>query len=150
MFAILTEEIQALKLSWKLDSLQILDNTAVDTLPWELQWVNACGTFTISSRMYLDILGTRVDRAGSTKCTMNHRASKLFASWSQVRSQFCSRRVPLALRLRKLFEVLGRAFLFNCGGWTLNGLMAAKIGTWDMEPATADAVSAQNRRRDMA
>jgi hypothetical protein len=90
MFAILTEEIQALKLSWKLDSLQILDNTAVETLPCELQWVNACGTFTISSRMYLDILGTRVDRTGSTKCTMNHRASKLFASWSQVRSQFAA------------------------------------------------------------
>ena len=33
MFAILTEEIQVLKLSWKLDSLQLLDNTAVETMP---------------------------------------------------------------------------------------------------------------------
>jgi hypothetical protein len=89
MFAILSAEIQALKLSWKLDSLQLLDNTSVETQPRELQWVNTCGTFVISPRMYLDILGTRVDRAGSSKCTMNHRASKLFASWSQVRSQFC-------------------------------------------------------------
>ena len=33
MFAILTEEIQVLILSWKLDSLQLLDNTAVETMP---------------------------------------------------------------------------------------------------------------------
>ena len=131
MFAILTEEIQALKLSWKLHSIQILDSTAVGALPCELQGINSCGTFSISSRMCLDILGTRVDRTGSTKCTMNHRASKLFVSWSQVRSQFCSRRVTLALRLREFFEVLGRAFLFNCGGWTVNGLVAAKIGVWE-------------------
>ena len=98
MFAILTEEIQVLKLSWKLDSLQLLDNTALETMPCELQWVNDSGTFVITSCAYLDILGTRVDRTGSTKCTMTHRASKMFASWSQVRSQFCSRRIPLALR----------------------------------------------------
>jgi hypothetical protein len=131
MFAILTEDIQVMKLSWKLHSLQLLDNTSIETKPFEFQWNNAGGTFVISSCMHLDILGTRVDRTGSTMCTVNHRASKLFASWSQVRSQFCSRRIPLALRLRKLFEVLGRAFLFNCGGWTLNGLMATKIGTWE-------------------
>ena len=89
------------------------------------------GTFVITSCAYLDILGTRVDRTGSTKCTMTHRASKIFASWSQVCSQCCSGRIPLALRLRRFVEVICRAFIFNAGGWTLNGLMAAKIGTWE-------------------
>jgi hypothetical protein len=118
MFAILSSEIAALKLSWKPSALEVQCNHTDDIIT-EFEWHTCFGISTFRRVQKLGVLGTVLDAHGSTSTSIRSRMSVVYGKWAVLRQFFMSRRVPLIARIRKWYETLGRCFLFGSGGWSL-------------------------------
>ena len=130
MFGIMSEELGRFKLTWKPASLKFLaSHDSYKTC--NFSWKNALGVWDVKGVDRFVALGVAIDRRGSTECAVQHRAAHLFATWSQVRRQFCCRRLPLLLRIRRFYETLGRSFLFGGGGWRITESILRRIQTWE-------------------
>jgi ribonuclease HI len=127
MFEIFTQEIKRIGLTWKPESLQLLDTSAthshavaeywdVDLTPvalpkevWEIRCVPS-----------LVALGVKLDREGSSMASFHHRTICFWHKWHMVRKHFCDRRVPLLLRVSRFYLTFGRVLLYGAGGWRLS------------------------------
>jgi hypothetical protein len=130
MFEILSIEILALSLSWKKDSLEVMCNIDIGANT-SVFWPCCFGDLEIISKEKLEILGTSIDKIGSTVGSMNHRAQQLFSSWATSREHYVSRRIPLLLRVQKFYDVLARVFAFGAGGWNLKQTDLKRIDHWE-------------------
>ena len=130
MFQILSAKICLLDLKWKPDSLEILINFSENKCE-TLAWNTDIGIHMIRGVPKMNIPGTMIDRTGSYRASMDHRASLMFAVWAKTKEYFCSRRVPLIMRVRKFYETLGRGFLFGSGGWCMTYSEMLRVDKWE-------------------
>jgi ribonuclease HI len=120
MFDILSACISESSLSWKPESLKLLDSTACSVGSEELVWKNGTGTWKVLSCDRMVALGVGLDREGSTEEAVRHRLACFWRTWASVKSSFCDRRIPLKMRLRRFYDTLGRTLLYGAGGWTVS------------------------------
>jgi hypothetical protein len=82
-------------------------------------------------------LGVAIDIFGSTDCAVNHRVGCFWVSWSALKAKFCSRRIPLAVRISRFYDTLVRSLLFNAGGWMLSERLLRRIGRIELRSLRA-------------
>jgi hypothetical protein len=75
----------------------------------------------------MDILGVRLDRAGSTACSIEHRIAAAWSMWVGCSEYLTARRIPLLRRIQKFYETIGRTILYGSGGWVLNEWACARL-----------------------
>ena len=127
MFSIASEEIAKVGLSWKANSLKVLDNARQDGETIVHDWGNDSGSWKIHDVPSFVALGVGIDRIGSTECAVSHRLKTVHAIWNKVRTKFCCRRTPLLLRTRRFYDTIGRSLLFGAGGWQLKENIIAQL-----------------------
>jgi len=127
MFTILTEDFAHIKLSWKPNSLAMIENTANHDETLSTHWNTALGDIEIKLVSSFIALGIGIDRRGSTDFALRHRSQCFWSSWHASREIFCSRREPLTERIRRFYSTLGRSLLFGAGGWGLSESVLRKL-----------------------
>jgi ribonuclease HI len=126
MFEHFSTSIEQAGLRWKPESLKVLSNMCGDV--FVESWNTCVGPLELQHVTSFIALGVAIDNLGSTDCAVNHRVGCFWVSWSALKSKFCSRRIPLTVRISRFYDTLVRSLLFNAGGWTPGERLLRRIG----------------------
>ena len=111
-----SSSVELAGLKWKPESLKVLNH--MNSEVFVESWNNCFGPLELHHVASFIALGVATDNLGSTDCAVDHRVGCFWVSWSGVKAKFCSRRVPVSVRILRFYDTLLRSLLFNAGGWT--------------------------------
>ena len=75
----------------------------------------------------LRVLGTMLDRKGSTSSAQIFRAVEASGSWFKYRSLLTNKHIPIGTRVRKLHDTVLTSCLFGAGAWTLSTALRTAV-----------------------
>jgi hypothetical protein len=140
-----SSSIEQAGLRWKPESLKVLNN--MNSEVFVESWNTCFGPLELHHVTSFIALGVAIDNFGSTDCAVNHRVGCFWVSWSALKAKFCSRRVPLAVRISRFYDTLVRSLLFNAGGWTPSERFLRRIGGIELRCLRAMGGRTKHRRK---
>jgi hypothetical protein len=132
MWAILSEELGKIFLTWKPGSLELYRPGLAEGDLWEDEcWPSCLGDFAVKHVRRIAILGILVSESASDLDACRHRIAQAWVHFHSRKKVLCSKIVPLHLRWARLQETVMRTALYGCGGWALCESVTNELATFE-------------------
>ena len=129
MMQSLTSLLAEHHLFWKPDSLCYMGSVSKQLDPMTL--TDTLREHTVPNVDNMEVLGTQLEKSGSTKPSLQHRSAKAEkALWSD-KDVLMSKCIPLSVRFRRYVERVVPRFLHGCGSWAWSQSLLQSIITWE-------------------